>query len=83
MHSVLNIGNPATHWSVKRYLADIKEEQLKARVVPRQAEPVFLEDLRRISACIHAQFKSLALTPSYIYILARDQAVFKALFFCW
>lgn len=80
-HSVLNIGNPATHWSVKRYLADIKEEQLKARVVPRQAEPVFLEDLRRISACIHAQFKSLALTPSYIYILARDQAVFKALFF--
>ena len=29
----------------------------------------------------HAQFKSLALTPSYIYILARDQAVFKALFF--
>ena len=77
----MNIGHPATHWSVKRYLADIKEEQLKARVVPRQAEPVFLEDLRRISACIHAQFKSLALTPSYIYILARDQAVFKALFF--
>ena len=33
------------------------------------------------SACIHAQFKSLALTSSYIYILARDQAVFKALFF--
>lgn len=80
--SVLNIGNPASHWSVKRYLADVREEQLKARVVPRQAEPFILEDLMKISRYICSQLMHSAnLTPSQIYILARDQAMFKALFF--
>lgn len=80
--SVLNIGNPASHWSVKRYLAYVREEQLKARVVPRQAEPFILEDLMKISHYICSQLMHSAnLTPSQIYILARDQAMFKALFF--
>lgn len=80
--SVLNMGNPAADWSVKRYLSDMREEQLKARTLPRQAEPVFLEDLMHICACIMAQLKqSVGLAPSRIYILARDQALFKALFF--
>ena len=80
--SVLNVGNPAADWSVKRYLCDVREEQLKARVVPRQAEPVFLEDLMHICACIMEQLRQpVGLTPSRLYILARDQALFKALFF--
>ena len=80
--SVLNIGNPASDWSVKRYLADVREEQLKARVVPCQAEPFLLEDLMKISSHIHFQLMHSAnLTPSQIYILARDQAMFKVLFF--
>lgn len=80
--SVLNVGNPAADWSVKRYLADVREEQLKARTLPRQAEPVFLEDLMRICAYIIDQLKRpVGLSPSRIYILARDQALFKALFF--
>lgn len=80
--SVLNVGNPAADWSVKRYLTDVREEQLKARVVPRQAEPVFLENLVEISRHIHLQLmQSSDLTPSRVYVLARDQALFKALFF--
>ena len=81
-HSLLNVGNPAANWSVKRYLQDVREEQLKARVVPRQAEPVLLDDLMHISCRIHEQLlQSSVFTPSHIYILARDQALFKCLFF--
>jgi hypothetical protein len=75
--SVLNIGNPAADWSVKRYLADARDEQLMARVVPRQAEPVFLEDLMQIFSHLLSQLmRSADLTPTSIYILARDQATF-------
>ena len=30
----MGIGNPAVDRSVKQYLANVREEQLKARVVP-------------------------------------------------
>ena len=36
--SLLRVGNPAACRLVKAYLADIREEQLKARVTPRQAD---------------------------------------------
>jgi len=75
--SILNIGNPAADRSVKRYLADTREEQLKARVAPRQAEPIFLSDLVILARHIHSQILHCAtLTPSQIYIFARDQAMF-------
>lgn len=81
-HAVLNVGNPAADWSIKRYLSDVREEQLKARVVPQQAEPVFLKDLVHISRHIHKQLmQSADLSPTRIYVLARDQAIFKAMFF--
>ena len=35
-HSLLGVGNPATDRSVKNYLADVREEQLKAHITPRQ-----------------------------------------------
>ena len=41
-HSLLGVGNPA---SVKRYLADFREKQIRARVTPKQAEPIFVGDL--------------------------------------
>ena len=78
----MGIGNPAADRSVKQYLANVREEQLKARVVPRQAEPFLVGDLVTISDFIHAQIQECANSqPSKIYILARDQAVFKYLFF--
>ena len=48
-HSLLGVGNPAACRSVKTYLADVREEQLRARITPRQAEPIILSDLRVIS----------------------------------
>ena len=32
---LLGVGNPAACGTVKKYLADVKEEQLKSRIVPR------------------------------------------------
>ena len=79
---LMGIGNPAADRSVKQYLANVKEEQLKARVVPRQAEPFLIGDLIKISEFILAQIKECVNSePSKIYVLARDQAVFKSLFF--
>ena len=79
---LLGVGNPAACRSVKNYLADIRSEQLQARVASRQAEPVLLTNLEVISRHIHQKLmKWSLLTPSQIFVLARDQAVFKALFF--
>ena len=74
---LMGIGNPAADRSVKQYLANVREKQLKARVVPRQAEPFFVVgDLAMISEFIHARNRECPSSePSKIYILARDQAV--------
>ena len=54
-------------------------EQLKSRIAPRQADPVLLAV---ISQHIGARLlQSSSLEPSQIFVLARDQALFKALFF--
>lgn len=78
----MNFGNPAADRSVRGYLADAREKQLKARVIPRQADPIFQDDLVILARHIHFKMLHCAtLTPSQIYIFARDQAMFKVLFF--
>ena len=54
---LLAVGNPAACRTVKNYLSDVKEEQLKARVVPKQAEPVLVADLEVIYRHIDSSFK--------------------------
>ena len=54
---VWNVDNPASCRSVKRYLADVREEQLRARVTPKQAEPLLEGDLAVISEYIQDQLK--------------------------
>ena len=46
--SGLSPGNPASHPSVKKYLASISEEQAKARVSPRQAVPFFFDKFTKL-----------------------------------
>ena len=48
-HSVLGEGNPASCRTVEDYLASVREEQLRARVTPRQADSVLLSDVEVIS----------------------------------
>lgn len=80
--SALNIGNPAACRTVRRYLADVREEQLRARVTPRQAEPVLISDVKVISGHILEKLqKTQSFSMSQIFVLARDQAFFKCLFF--
>ena len=45
-----SVGDPAACRSVKTYLADVRAEQLRARITPCQAEPIILSDLIVISA---------------------------------
>jgi len=79
--SALGLGNPAAAKVVKDYLADVRREQLRARVVPCQAEPVFIADLQVISGFIQSRLLSGNLDAVQILVLARDQAFFKSLFF--
>ncbi|CAH3031915.1 unnamed protein product, partial [Pocillopora meandrina] len=80
--SLLGVGNPASCRSVKNYLSNVREEQLKARVTPRQAEPILVNDLLVISEFIRALLlHSSTLRAIQIFMYARDQALFKALFF--
>ena len=79
---LLGVGNPAACRTIKKYLADVKEKQLKSRIVSCQAELVLLADLAVISRHIETQLlQSSSLEPSQIFVLARDQAQFKVLFF--
>ena len=80
-HSVLGVGNPASSRSVKDYLANVREEQLRARITPRQADPVLLSDVEILSRHIQSKLRGPTLDPIQVFVLARDQAFFKALFF--
>ena len=74
-------GNPAASRVVKDYLTSVREEQLQARISPSQAEPFFLTDLVAVAEHICSRLKEPGLTPKQIFILARDQAFLKVLFF--
>ena len=51
-HALLGVGNPAACHSVKAYLSDMREEQLKAKITPWQAEPFLLGNLAVITVRI-------------------------------
>ena len=49
--SLPGYGNPIASWKVNSHVKSIREEQLRARVVPTtQAEPFFIQDLVAIAA---------------------------------
>lgn len=74
-------GNPVCAPSVKNYCKHVALEQAKSHVVPRQAKPVFLSKIKRISVFIDVQLKRSDITPRRRFVLVRDQAFFKIQFF--
>ena len=72
------MGNPATDKAVKDYLRVVTMEQLQARVQPKQATPFFID---KLVTHIEQSMKSPSISPTQRFILARDQAYFKAVFF--
>ena len=77
----LLLGNPATDLLVKQYLKEVTAEQLQARVTPKQSSPIFLDKLFLLSRHLEKRLLLSSLTPSEIFVIARDQAFFKTLFF--
>ena len=55
--------------------------QLQARVQSKQATPFFIDKLDSLVSHIEEAMKAPNLSPSQQFILARDQAYFKAVFF--
>lgn len=77
----LGLGNPAASLLVRKYLKCIKEEQGTAGLTPKQATPLFVDKLARLSDHLDRQLEACKNDPIKMYILSRDQAYFKTLFF--
>ena len=77
----LLLRNPATDLSLKQYLKCVTAEQLQAQATPKQATPFFVNDLLQLSHLIDRKLRSEDLTPIDMFVLIRDQAFFKTLFF--
>ena len=67
--------------SVKDYLRLITAEQLQARITPKQATPFFDDKLTQLSFHLDQKLASEDLSPTQRFIVARDQAYFKCVFF--
>ena len=77
----LGLGNPAASLLVRKYLKCIKEEQATAGLTPKQATPLFVDKLARLLDHLNRQLEACKTDPIKMYILSRDQAYFKTLFF--
>ena len=78
---MLGLGNPAASPDVQKYLQASTEEQLQARITPKQAVPLFLPKLLLLARFLNRKIAAHSINPSGLFILARDQAFFKTLFF--
>ena len=76
----LGLGNPTADKSVKDYLRVVTAAQLRARVTPRQAAPFFVDKLTQLSLFLERRLAQ-SFTPLQSFIIARDQAYFKTVFF--
>ena len=65
----------------KDYLAAMRVEQLEARIVPTQADSIFIPDLAAIAAFIGQQVNENVLSATQFFVLISDQAFLKTLFF--
>ena len=74
------LGNPAADKTLKDYLRLVTAEQLQARVTPKQPTPFFLDKSTQLAQHFDRALAS-SVTGVQRFLLARDQAYFKAAFF--
>ena len=60
----LGLGNPAASLPVKEYLKSVTAEQLEARIIPKQATPLFVNKLLLLSRHLDRTLKEPNLSPS-------------------
>ena len=77
----LGLGNPAADKLVKDYLRLVTSEQLQARVTPKQATPFLVNKLVQLALHLDQMAQSPGISLIDKYLVARDQAYFKAVFF--
>lgn len=82
-NDILSLGNPVFSPLVKEYVTAVKEEQARARILPKQTKPMFIGKVRSIASFIGDQLQCSDLHCSLRerYTLLRDQAMFKLQFF--
>lgn len=80
-NNIFGFGNPADSLEVQKYLKAVAQEQLQAHLTPKQAVPLFLPKLLLLARFWNREMSKTVLTPSSLFVLARDQAYFKTLFF--
>ena len=76
----LLLGNPAFDLLAKQYLKEVTAEQLRVRITPKQAVPLFPDKLLLLSLHLEKRLPLPSLSLAEIFT-ARDEAFFKALFF--
>jgi integrase len=74
-------GNPSASLAVKEYVRAVVKEQARSRVQVKQANPLFVDKLGKVTSYIEDRGKSNKILRQDRYILARDQAFFKIQFF--
>ena len=79
-YRTLLIGNPASDLLVKQYLKEFTAEQLRTSIAPKQAVPLVADKLLLLSRHIEKRLLLSSLSPTEMFVIARDQAFFKALF---
>lgn len=67
----VGIGDPAASLLVKEYLKAVTAKQLKARVTPKQATPLFLDKLLLLSLYLERKMKDSKLSATSLFVLAR------------
>lgn len=76
------VGNPAASSLVKKYLDMIRLEQAKARIQPKQANPLFTSKLQRIVDYICTELADeQVLSLRSRFTLLRDQALLTFQFY--
>lgn len=73
--------NPADSILLRRYVDAVKLEQAMSHVSSKQAKPIFLNKLEKLSLYFSDQLSKKDLTVGNRYVYLRDQAFFKVLFY--
>ena len=75
------IINPVKSSTIQAYVKSVKDEQARAHVVVKQAKPVFVQKIAKISGYIDDKLQSDSLNMTTKYLLSRDQCWLKLQFF--
>ena len=75
-HEESRSGNPSASGEVHKYLKAVRLEQSKSHVSSKQAKPLFLVKLRKLSNHLDQMLQS-DLSMSERFVTLRDQAFFQ------